>query len=60
MQKCESNHFELVEYTPQKSRFKLMFVQCGSCGTVVGVLDFYNIGNLIHEFAEKLGVKLIS
>ena len=40
------------------SQFKLMFVQCVSCGAVVGVTDYYNIGNLLHELATKLGVRL--
>jgi len=56
--KCGDGHFELVEYTPKKSAFKLSFIQCSSCGGVVGVLDYYNIGEIIHKLADKLGVKL--
>lgn len=56
--KCGSHGFEMVHYTPKGSRFKLNFVQCSSCGAVVGVLDYYNIGNLIAELGQKLGVKL--
>jgi len=56
--KCSSSRFEAVVETPKKSNFKLLFVRCESCGTVVGVLDFYNIGALIHDLAEKINVKL--
>jgi hypothetical protein len=34
---------------------KLNFVQCASCGGVVGVTDFYNIGTLIRTLAKKMG-----
>jgi translation initiation factor 2 beta subunit (eIF-2beta)/eIF-5 len=50
--------FEVVEKEPTHSNFKLLFVQCSSCGAVVGVLDHYNIGSLIHDLAEKLNVEL--
>ena len=32
--------------------------ECASCGTVVGVTDFYNIPDLMGKFAKKLGVEL--
>ena len=31
-----------------------MFVQCRSCGTPVGVQDYYNLGGLLKEPEEKL------
>lgn len=58
--KCDNGTFEIVENTPRRSAFRLMFVQCSSCGAVVGVLDFYNIGERITELATKLGVTLSS
>lgn len=58
--KCDNSSFEIVESTPRRSAFKLMFVQCTACGGVVGVLDFYNIGERITELAKKLGVTLSS
>lgn len=36
--KCEGSHFEVVENTPTKSKFILHFVQCATCGCVVGVV----------------------
>jgi hypothetical protein len=56
--KCASSSFELENFTPRNSEFKLSFVQCSSCGAVVGVLDYYNIGQLIHDLAKKLNVHL--
>ncbi|MEK3873737.1 MULTISPECIES: hypothetical protein [unclassified Paenibacillus] len=41
---CGSTRFEMVENSPSSSAYRLMFVQCASCGGVVGVMDFYNIG----------------
>jgi hypothetical protein len=62
---CNSTRFELREHSPSGSEFKLSFVQCASCGTVVGVMDYFNIGSMLekHEkaikaIAEKLGVYL--
>lgn len=56
--KCEGTSFEMVEETPKGSRFKFMFVRCSSCKTVVGFTDYYNIGYLIQNLADKLNVKL--
>lgn len=52
--KCNSHSFEMVENTPTKSNFKLMFVQCSSCGAVVGIMDYYNIGQRINELEKKI------
>jgi len=56
--KCGNSFFETVEKEPRNSNFKLLFVQCSSCGAVVGVMDFWNIGQLIHVLAKKLGVNI--
>ena len=56
--KCSSTVFETVIETPKNSNFKLLFVRCEKCRTVVGVLDYYNIGKLIQSFAKKLNVDL--
>jgi hypothetical protein len=56
--KCGNHGFELVERTPSRSEFKLSFIQCASCGGVVGVLDFFNIGYLLQRLAKKLGFDL--
>ena len=55
--KCGNHIFELVEREPINAAFRLNFVQCSSCGGVVGVLDHFNIAQLISEFAKKLGAR---
>ena len=57
---CVSSSFEVVNETPNHSRFKLQFVRCSSCKTVIGVLEYNNIGALIEILAKKLNIKLFS
>lgn len=52
--KCDSTFFELVEKVPSGSAFKLMFVQCSRCGSVVGTMDYWNIGTKIIELEKKV------
>jgi uncharacterized Zn finger protein len=54
--KCENHRFEMVEVEPGNWRFKIMFVQCTSCGTVVGTMDYFNLSTLIHELEEKVEI----
>lgn len=56
--KCEGSEFEAVNQTPINSNFELIFVRCNQCKTVVGVIDFYNVGSLIKKLALKLKVDL--
>lgn len=52
MSKCSScgySGFEMKEQVPKNSAFKLMFVQCSSCGTVVGAMDAFNIGDVLSR-----------
>jgi hypothetical protein len=56
--KCENSTFELAIETPKKANYKFYFIRCSSCGTVVGTHEYYHIGALIHQLAEKLHVKL--
>jgi len=34
----------------------MYFVQCASCGTVVGVTDFYDTPALLQKIAKKVGI----
>lgn len=52
--KCGNLSFELKENAPQGSRYKLLFVQCSSCGAVVGVLDYDNIGAVLRKQNEAI------
>ena len=47
--RCEGTRFEMKEANVKDSRFKLTFVQCAACGTVVGVMDYYNMQNVISD-----------
>jgi hypothetical protein len=55
---CNSHSFEMVQYSPANSNFKMLFTQCTKCGTVVGVTEYYNIGKLLHNLAKKLNVDI--
>lgn len=55
---CNSSSFELAEEEPTGSKFKLNFVRCSSCGAVVGVLDYYNIGAVLNKLGKRLGFDL--
>lgn len=57
--KCDSTRFEVAVAEPKDSRFKVNFVQCASCGAVVGVMDYYNVPSLLDKIAAKLGFKLL-
>ena len=52
--KCGKGIFELSKNTPNKSAFWYQFIQCASCGGVVGVVDGYNIGAKLQLQDEAL------
>jgi hypothetical protein len=61
--KCENTTFEMVENTPEGSKFQVTFIQCAQCGTVIGVQPYENIPALLHfmkdmlvEMMQKLGL----
>lgn len=56
--KCDSRTFETQVFEPRGSRFKLMSVNCTSCGAVVGVTDFWNIGQTLMDLGKRLGFDL--
>lgn len=52
---CGSFSFEMVEKSNVRgSRFKIMFIQCSTCGVPVGVMDYFNIGNKIDELEKRV------
>lgn len=55
---CQKSGFEVIVEEPKGSNFKLILVRCQSCKTAIGVLDYYNIGTLVHKLAKKLNVDL--
>jgi len=61
--KCGHRFWEIAQVEPRGSAFKLYFVQCASCGTPVGTMEYDNIGALllkqneaIKQIAARLGV----
>lgn len=49
--KCDASRFELKLVEPAGASFKYYFVQCASCGGVIGVVEFYNVG---HAFSPEM------
>ncbi len=57
--KCDSTRFELVVKDGiSGSKYKFCFIQCASCGGVVGVTEYFNIGVGLDKIATKLGIRL--
>lgn len=56
--KCGNHFFETVEQEPNGSNFKYNFIQCAKCGGVVGVVDYWNVGSLLHTPAKKMGLDI--
>ncbi len=52
--KCNNSFFELSENSPSNSRFKFYLVQCSSCGSVVGVTDFFHVPTVIDKLEKKI------
>lgn len=54
---CHKTEFEIAE-SPQLSgggySTKVWFVQCSSCGAVVGVIDYYNLTHRMRELEAKV------
>jgi len=55
--KCANRFFEIATNSPRGGNFKLGFVQCTQCGSVVGTMDYYNIGKLINDLEKKIDNK---
>ncbi len=63
--KCDNTRFEVKHAEPKNSNFVLAFIQCTSCGAVVGVMDYQNVGyhlqrqnEAIKQIAQKLQVSV--
>jgi hypothetical protein len=52
--KCNGTKFETKEATPKNSNFILTFVQCSSCGGVVGAMDALNLGAELQDLKRQL------
>ncbi len=59
--KCGNSSFKVVTQEPYDSHYKLNFVQCSSCNSPVGVLEYYNAGALLQDqkkMIQDLGSEL--
>lgn len=56
--RCSCHSFEIVTASVRGSRFPCNFVQCISCGCVIGVMEQYSAGDLVIKLAKKLGFTL--
>ena len=59
--KCENPYFELKENLPAGSKVAVQFVQCSTCGAVVGAMEWYDIGTGLawqHDAIEAIARKL--
>lgn len=52
--KCGSHIFRVQRNEPSESQFVVYFVQCSSCGTPVGVLEYANSAALLEGLETKL------
>lgn len=53
--KCTSSRFELKEHPVTYSNYRILFIQCSSCGAAVGTTEYANTNHLIKSLAKKLG-----
>ena len=51
---CGSTRFEVKQAEPAQSAYKIMFVQCSSCGGVVGSMPYYDAGVLAKDNQKSL------
>jgi len=56
--KCGNHLFEVQTVEPMHSNYKLNCVQCSSCGTVVGALEYLNLG--AHILKQNTAIKRIA
>jgi helix-turn-helix protein len=53
---CNGVKFEIKESEPAESTFKVMMVQCASCGGVVGTMGYFDAGVLSKSNQEELKI----
>jgi hypothetical protein len=52
--KCEWTSFECETDEVRNYNFKVNLIKCGSCGTVVGIMPYYDPGAVGHETQEMV------
>lgn len=56
--KCERTFFELAEDAPTDSKYKIYYIRCSSCKTIVGTESYFNTAAVLENLAKSLGVNL--
>jgi hypothetical protein len=56
--KCGGHSFEVKNAEPQGSNYKFLFVQCSSCGGVVGAVNRSHLPTMLRKIGAKLGVDM--
>jgi len=55
--KCENSTFELVKDTPESSRFKMFYIRCIKCKTVIGTHDYDNVAVMVEKIMRHLDIR---
>lgn len=57
--RCGKNSFELKEARKiAGSNYDFYFIQCASCGAVVGTHETHYVSFMLQKIMKKLGIKL--
>ena len=56
--KCDGTRFEIQEAPVKHANYGHLFINCASCGCVVGTHEYFNVNAKLALLAQKLGVTL--
>jgi transcription elongation factor Elf1 len=56
--RCYCGAFELTEAKVKGAKYKLYFVQCGTCGAVVGTEPYLSVVSLVERLEKKVDLVL--
>ena len=51
---CKSTRFEMCETSVAGARYRHLFIQCSSCGTVVSVMEYIYAAELLQQALNKI------
>lgn len=51
---CNKSGTKLEEITPTGSRYKYQAICCQSCGSILGVMDYFNIGAGVEKLEQGI------
>lgn len=56
--KCPSTRFEAKETKVDASNYRIIFIQCASCGAAISTTSAIHTNSLIRQLAAKLKISL--